>query len=85
MCFQFASEYILDGMCLEALLPQQKTTALDVDYLLDHMMFSIILNKTLELNESRKREPCFPLDWYQKKLLQRIVLDVALDKLCEMD
>lgn len=68
---------------MEALLPATKKTNLDVDFILDHVTFSLLLNKIVELNESDRREGCYPIEWYMKKLLQHIALDAALDELCE--
>ena len=70
-------------MCLQALLPKPQIEV-DCTHLLDDMMFSILLHRSIEFNESNKEEQCMPLLWFRKKLVQDILLDLTLDELDEI-
>ena len=82
---QFAASLVLDSMCLQILLPKPETQKLNFSYILDDLIFGILLNKILELNENTREETCLPILQYHKTLLQNILLDMTLDELTKIN
>ena len=68
-------------MCLQLLLPRPETQRFDLSYILDDMIFGILLNKTLEVTESSKDDTCLPILWYRRNILQNILLEMTLNEL----
>jgi len=82
LCLQSASDVVLNSMCLQLLLPKPPPPAQASLAIIDHMMMEVLLKQLVELGKPTGDE-CMPLQWYKKKLVSHVALDLVLDDLCQ--
>ncbi|CAK8697201.1 unnamed protein product [Clavelina lepadiformis] len=80
---KFAGDLLLDSLCLQALLPEEKSDTHLAAQVIDHFMLSILLDKLLNL-KSMSAEKCIPLQWYRKKFVLNVAFDSAMDQLTKL-
>jgi len=82
LCLQSASDVVLNSMCLQLLLPKPPPPAQASLAIIDHMMMEVLLKQLVELGKPTGDE-CMPLQWFKKKLVSHVALDLVLDDLCQ--